>query len=194
MQKEWTNIVLELAPPCDGLPKLDENCTTERREEEPRPAPWETPASSEITGVVIGVLLALKRSGQPLVAFQGNPTSHALPARSTIVLSEADMGRQVALMFEAGDPGKPIVIGRIENLGIAPQKAAGSTLSGASPIVDLDIDGERVTLAAHHELLLRCGKASILLRSDGKIIIKGTELLSRASGLNKIKGAAVHIN
>ena len=40
----------------------------------------------------------------------------------------------------------------------------------------------------------RCGDASITLTRAGKVIIKGNYILSRSSGYNKIKGAAVDIN
>ena len=59
---------------------------------------------------------------------------------------------------------------------------------------DVLIDGKRVTFDAQEEIVLRCGKASIILSRDGKIVIKGTHLLSRSRGMNKIKGGAVHIN
>ena len=51
-----------------------------------------------------------------------------------------------------------------------------------------------ITLQAETELLLRCGNASILLRRDGKLVIKGTEVVSRASGAHKIRGGQVNIN
>jgi hypothetical protein len=44
------------------------------------------------------------------------------------------------------------------------------------------------------EVVLRCGQGSITLRADGKIVIKGTQLVSRASDTNKIRGASVQIN
>jgi hypothetical protein len=37
-------------------------------------------------------------------------------------------------------------------------------------------------------------RASIILRKDGKVVIKESYLLSRSSSINKIKGMAVHIN
>jgi hypothetical protein len=47
---------------------------------------------------------------------------------------------------------------------------------------------------AKDEIQLRCGKSSVTLRKDGKIEIKGTQIVSRASGVNRIKGASVAIN
>ena len=44
------------------------------------------------------------------------------------------------------------------------------------------------------EIVLECGEGSITIRKDGKIVIKGTHLLSRAAGVNRIKGGQVNIN
>lgn len=47
---------------------------------------------------------------------------------------------------------------------------------------------------AKAKIELRCGKSSLTMDREGKVIIKGAQLVSRASGVNKIKGAAVKIN
>lgn len=49
-------------------------------------------------------------------------------------------------------------------------------------------------IKADEGLVIECGKSSIILTKDGKVQIKGIELLSRARGMNKIKGAGVNIN
>ena len=59
---------------------------------------------------------------------------------------------------------------------------------------DILIDGKQITIEAESEILLKCGKGSILIRKDGKIILKGTDLLSRSSGRQRIKGSSVSIN
>jgi hypothetical protein len=60
--------------------------------------------------------------------------------------------------------------------------------------VEVDADGERMTVTAKEELVLRCGEASITLTKAGKVLIRGTYVSSRSSGVNRIKGGAVHIN
>jgi uncharacterized protein (DUF2345 family) len=64
----------------------------------------------------------------------------------------------------------------------------------SASLVSAQVDDQRVVLSAEREIVLRCGEASITLTRAGKVIIKGAYILSRASGYNKIKGAAVDIN
>jgi hypothetical protein len=60
--------------------------------------------------------------------------------------------------------------------------------------MQVQADGERQVITAEREIVLKCGHASITLTRAGKVIIKGTYVLSRSSGYNKIKGAAIDIN
>jgi len=72
------------------------------------------------------------------------------------------------------------------------------TRSAARPVpedvLEVEADGERVRLTAQREIVLRCGKASITLTAEGRILLKGVELVSSASGPNRIKGSSVKIN
>jgi hypothetical protein len=53
---------------------------------------------------------------------------------------------------------------------------------------------KELLLEARENLTLRCGEGSITIRADGKILIKGIDLVSRAERMNRIKGGAVSIN
>jgi phage baseplate assembly protein gpV len=77
------------------------------------------------------------------------------------------------------------------------------TLNYPDEMVELDmpkkldkvcVNGKRIFIEADEELHLQCGKSSILINRQGKIVIRGTNLISRSSGPNKIKGASVNIN
>ncbi len=60
--------------------------------------------------------------------------------------------------------------------------------------LDLLVDGRRVVVEAKRELVLRCGKASITLTRAGKIILRGTHVVSKSSGANSVQGTQVRIN
>ncbi len=49
-------------------------------------------------------------------------------------------------------------------------------------------------LEARSALTLRVGDGSIEMRADGKILIKGSDLVSHATRVNRVKGGAVAIN
>jgi hypothetical protein len=53
---------------------------------------------------------------------------------------------------------------------------------------------ETLVLEAGRELVLRVGEGSITIRADGKILIKGKDLVSHAKRMNRIKGGSVSLN
>jgi Domain of unknown function (DUF6484) len=109
--------------------------------------------------------------------------------RSTVALLREQVGSEVVVLFEQGDVYRPIVVGVVRDargrLPAAPVPA---------PLVSAQVDDQKVVLTAEREIVLKCGEASITLTRAGKVLIKGTYVLSRSSGYNKIKGAAVDIN
>ena len=141
----------------------------------------------KINGVVIGVLLSINDDGIPLIAFPGNPKETALQARSTAIISKEDIGCEVALLFEGGEPGSPLIIGKIQK--VQPENKITDTLS-----VTAKLDDDNLVLSAKKSITLKCGKASISLTKSGKVILRGAYLLSRSSGVNRIKGGSVQLN
>jgi hypothetical protein len=93
------------------------------------------------------------------------------------------------LVWHPGQSGARGVIlgavGRTAN-GERPEKSPHA--STARPIP------EEIVLEARHSLTLRVGDGSITIREDGKILIKGRDLVSHALRVNRIKGGAVSIN
>ena len=145
--------------------------------------------STEPGTVVVGVIVAIDEGGVPCVSFPGCPLERGVSARSTTAFSASEIGSQVAVLFENGDMGKPVVLGKIlltQQRNNEPSKPHSS--------VNAVVDDERVTICADREIVLRCGEASITLTQAGKIIVRGTYILNRSSGVNKIKGASVQIN
>jgi Domain of unknown function (DUF6484) len=142
-----------------------------------------TRAAPKIVGVLIGRLVDLGESGEPLVDFPGNASTKPLAALSILVLGKGTVGREVVLMFEEGDPRRPVVMGFVEDRGAKRRQP-----------VELLLDKKRFVFTAEHEIVLRCGKASITLTRAGKVLIRGAYLLNRSSGVNRIKGGSVQIN
>lgn len=144
--------------------------------------------------LVVGTLTGLDGSGQPLVRVPVDRSAESRPARTTVVVSDADVGRDVALAFEAGDIRKPVILGLIQPPA---SKPPDETIRDAAQQVlplQAEVDGQRLVLTADREIVLRCGQASITLTKAGKVLIRGAYLLSRSSGVNRIKGGSVQIN
>ena len=53
---------------------------------------------------------------------------------------------------------------------------------------------KEVVIQARESLTLRVGDGSITIRADGKILIKGKDLVSHAQRANRIRGGSVAIN
>jgi hypothetical protein len=147
-----------------------------------------TSAADTISGVLLGELLALGAEGQaPLVRYPGQRGTQALAARSTVDLHGLHIGQPVVLMFEQGDPSRPVVLGVLRG-------QVGWPLDEKPAQVDVDADGQRMIVSAKEQLVLRCGKASISLTKTGKVLIEGSYVVSRSSGVNRVQGGSVQLN
>jgi len=139
-------------------------------------------------GAVLGVLIGFQDDGRtPLVIFPGQCGDAAVAARATQDLHGVHIGRQVVLVFEAGDPAKPIIVGCM-------QRAESAPIPAQAGQVEVDVDGERMIVSAKEQLVLRCGAASITLTKAGKILIQGSYLSQRSTGVLRIKGGTVQLN
>lgn len=172
-------------------PDLDPYATHDRETDSGSPVP-------RLDGVVIGSVVDIDTLGIPLVDFPDNSRGW-LEARSLVAVGQTIVGCEVALMFERGDPGKPIVVGTIRQPDDSVVRSEDAGTPGASALADAErleakLDGERITLTAEKEIVLRCGKASITLTRAGKVLIKGTYVLTHSGGVNRIRGGSVQIN
>src|SRR5579864_3167516 len=111
----------------------------------------ETREAPKIVGVLIGRFVDLGELGELFVNFPGNTSTKPLAARSILPLGKTTVGREVVLMFEEGDPRRPVVMGFVEDRNAKQQPA------------ELVLDKKRFVFTAEQEIVLRCGKASITL-------------------------------
>ena len=153
--------------------------------------PFEALAAGALTpglGVQVGELVALVDGGRtPMVIDLALPHAAALRACTVVDLHAAHIGQQVLLAFVSGDPSRPVVLGVLRGSPAWP-------LAEQPGQVQVDADGERFFVSAKQQLVLRCGKASITLTEAGKVLIEGAYVLSRSTGVNRIKGGAIQIN
>jgi hypothetical protein len=144
----------------------------------------------------VGYLAGSSSRGDLLVEHDGYGPK---PARIVKGLSKRDLakeelrGREVLLLFEKGDPNRPIIINLMADPLAGPLSLVISESQSAG-VKEVYLDGCKITLEAQNEMVLKCGLGSITIGKDGKIVIKGTHLVSRSRGVNKVRGATVRIN
>jgi hypothetical protein len=162
-------------------------------------------AFGAIGGATVKVGWLAKGSSPTTLAvdFEGNAAG-PLRARAIVALDEGairqavTIRQAVVLLFENGDLRLPIVIGLV-----APEPGAAlfasllrpaDGLAAASVPAEARLEGRRVVIEGDAEVVLRCGDASITLRRDGKVILRGAYIETTAKGVNRIRGGSVKIN
>lgn len=145
----------------------------------------------------IGTIIEVTESKGVMVDFIGNqfgPLTARIISNALSGLGNVNIhGASVLLLFEKGDVQRPIIVGVMQESLSYGSDNMELLLQEQRPSEGL-VDGEVLRFDADSEIILQCGKSSITLMKDGKIILKGTKLISRSSGENKIKGATVSIN
>jgi len=139
-------------------------------------------ASGPDVGIQLRVLERIDDAGIPWVRF---PRRKPMAARWV-------SGVTAEQLRAAQSAGTPVVVALV---GKSQAVILGVLAVGPSPAsVEARVDGKKVILTGEEEVSLKCGKASITLTAAGKVLIKGQYVLSRSSGVNRIKGGAVQIN
>ena len=96
------------------------------------------------------------------------------------------VGDRVLVAVPGGDLEHACVVGVVESIVQAGAAAGEGT--------ERRLTGRRIVVEAGERLELRVGDNQIVITEDGRILIQGQNLLSRARALNRIKGGAVQIN
>ncbi len=158
-------------------------------------------APARIWGSLGGWLVGADDSGGLLVDFPGNTAGPVLarlaaPVEAERLQAAISRRQQVVLLFEGGDPGLPFIMGLVQEP--CPTPLVDALLEAQAQVasrsqLEAQVDGRRVLIEGKDEIVLQCGEASITLRRNGKIIVKGTHVESRALGIHRIKGASVEI-
>jgi hypothetical protein len=166
-------------------------------------APSERDREERILAPRLGWLTGSDTGGAVRVDFPGNRRG-PLPAAALLRLSPREVDeavrarRPALLLFDDGDPGRPILLGLVD------RSPAGSLLeelltppaiapTPAAPLA-ARVDGKRVVIEGQEEVVLRCGEATITLSRDGKVTVRGARIVSTARGTHRIRGGSVQIN
>lgn len=140
-------------------------------------------AASTPAEIVIGQFVGISDDGAPLVDYPTNPTGVPVAAVATSRYDLVPIDAPVALMFFEGDRARPLALGVV----MQPKAKHDRECAAAST-------PERLTFTAVHEIVFQCGRSSIVITRAGKVLVSGTHLSLRSTGMNRISGASVHIN
>src|SRR5262245_65968266 len=147
---------------------------------------------------VMGEIVSVDAEGRAQVRLPGSAAP--VLARSTLDAAaragDSDdelVGERVLLWLEDGDPSRPVIVGLVRER-VGPEPAVAELKLDPGTERDVLVDGRRVVFDGKHEIVLRCGKSTIQLLRDGRVLIRGTHLVSRSTGPNKIKGSSINLN
>lgn len=152
-------------------------------------------AATDAHGAQVGRIEGVDNDGNIAVTFPGSSQHH--PAKLAVAIDATQLQHAIAsrqpvvLVFENADAAKPIIVGFV---AATPALDANKDTSARAEPLEADIDGRRVKLMGKDEIVLECGQASITLRRNGRVVIRGTHIESDSDGANRIKGGQVRIN
>jgi hypothetical protein len=164
-KQEFTALLIQKTEDCDG----DRQRETAMQDVT---QPLFTTDASTITRATVSEVLA----DGVVVAFPGDETQVCDVLDTVMVLTPLTEGDAVLVWLSPTAPGRGVILGRVG----APRPEPG--------------EADELVLEAKKQLILRCGAGSITIREDGKILIKGKDLVSHAKRLNRIRGGSVQIN
>lgn len=144
---------------------------------------------------VIATIDKITEDGEIYVDYENNlngPFSVSVLAGALLEKKREDLiGAQVLIIWSnrntaISNQDQPILI------DVLIDRLPGKSATSESTVVHLD--GDILVLEGKREIQFCCGKSSVVLQADGKIVIKGGDIVSRASRTHKIKGGSVEIN
>jgi hypothetical protein len=100
-------------------------------------------------------------------------------------------GDRVLCSIDIDDRERGVILGRIGAKAATSMAAPPPSDAPMEPRADVP---DTLVIEAKESLTLRVGAGSITIRGDGKILIKGKDLVSHAQRVNRIKGGSVAIN
>jgi len=142
----------------------------------------------------VGYVVDTDGEGRPVVDFSGNPAGPQVAQRTVPLAGEAlavavAARQSVQLRFEDGNPRRPVIVGLLEGTRVSADGVGSAKTRrvprGAGPGFEVRESEDGVEW--------RCGRASIRLMPDGRLLLKGTRIDIEAEGVNRIRGGVVDI-
>ena len=150
--------------------------------------------NTKISGVITTILNFDDSTNHYFIQNPFDRIEQILVTKSILDINENMIGKDVLVSFEEEDIYRPIITGVVQTLNVPTNKSIKSKKSDETSVQTTIDDAERLVFTAKKEIVLQCGKSSIHLTKAGKVIIRGSYVLSRSTGMNSLKGGSVSIN
>lgn len=129
-------------------------------------------------GHEVGTLVRVTPGGDLWIRRPSLPCSRRV--RSVVPLSVSDLGKDVLILCAPTKNGEDIVI--------------GCFVEATPPPNSVEIDGQHIELEGRRSISMRCGKANIELRADGRIMLNGENITTKAKQANRLLGGTIYLN
>lgn len=140
-------------------------------------------------GLTRAIFLNVAPDGRALLLLPGLPSTPV--ACDWLETGSVPTSGDAVLIWIPDTHAAGVVLGRI---GMSKSSTDGEARKVERPEAETSESPRELVLQATEELTLRVGDGSITIRKDGKILIKGKDLVSHAQRVNRIKGGSVAIN
>lgn len=165
-------------------------------------------APRPLSGPFLARLVGVDDTRRPLITWREHeaPRAARLGCALSVERAELAIAEGTPVLCLLDEDSEPIVMGLLETqCSETSPTTVASVDSHALPAaeqpasdtgwgLEAEVDGKRVRISAKDEIVLRCGEASITLRRNGKVVVRGTHVETYSSGTNRIKGGQVKIN
>lgn len=139
-----------------------------------------------------GHLAGIDGDGRPLFVPEGQeqavPVAIAIEISDGALVRAARSGRRAFVLRTGGETPRFLLAGLVRERVSARARDAGPGQ------LEVRVDGETVRVEAQREIELSCGKSSLLLRADGRVVLSGVYVVTKSNGPMKIKGATIALN
>ena len=161
-----------------------------------------TESFDPIVGPRLGKIAQITKEGKVLVNFVENIQEIPIPAILTRSLDMEHLQkalknqRSVVLLFEENHPSFPVIMDVTYSLlnDVLQNSSAKKRNPPENVSQNLHWKARKIHFEAEEGFTLTCGKSSVACNQDGQVEIRGRDLLSFATGVNKIKGGNISLN
>ena len=144
------------------------------------------------TEAVLGHLAGIDADGRVLFRPEGSdvavPVAIALEIGDGTLVKAARNGRAAMALRTTDSQPRWVLTGLVRERVAAKARAAGPGE------LEVKVDGETVRIEAQRSIELSCGKSSLVLRADGRVVLSGVYVVTKSNGPLKIKGATIALN